>query len=45
MTLARAAAVRLYGWLFRFLVLVVPRARELDGILDMLDGEGDERIL
>jgi hypothetical protein len=45
MTLARAVATRLYGWLFRLLILVVPRARELDGIVDMLDGEGDERIL
>jgi len=45
MTVTRAVAVRLYGWLFRLLLVVVPRARELDAILDMLDGEGDERIL
>jgi hypothetical protein len=45
MTVTRAAAVRLYGWLFRLLVLVVPRAEELDGILDILDGESDDRIL
>jgi hypothetical protein len=45
MTLTRAVAVRLYGWLFRLLVLAVPGAGELETILDMLDGEGDERIL
>ncbi len=45
MTVTRAAAAWLYGWLFRLLVLVVPRPGELDGILDILDGEGDERIL
>jgi hypothetical protein len=45
MTFTRAVAVGLYGFLFRLLIMVVPRARELDAILDMLDGEGDERIL
>jgi hypothetical protein len=45
MTATRAAAIRLYGWLFRLLLVVVPSARELDGVLEMLDGEGDEWIL
>jgi hypothetical protein len=45
MTLTRAMAVRLYGWLFRLLVFAVPRAHELDAVLEMLDGDGDERIL
>jgi hypothetical protein len=45
MTLARAVAVRIYGWLFRLLIVFVPRAQELDGILDLLDGEADERVL
>jgi hypothetical protein len=43
MTLARGLAVRLYGLLFQVLVVVVPRAGELDTILDILDGEGNER--
>ena len=45
MTLARGLAVRLYGLLFRLLILVVPRAQELDVILRILDGEWDERFL
>lgn len=45
MTVTRAATVRLYGWLFRLLLVVVPNAGELDGVLQMLDGGGDERIL
>jgi hypothetical protein len=45
MTLARAVAVRLYGLLFRVLIRVVPGASELDAILDILDGEGNERFL
>ena len=45
MMLTRGLAVRLYGLLFRLLILVVPRAQELDVILHILDGEGDERFL
>jgi hypothetical protein len=45
MTLAKAVAARLYGLLFSFLILVVPKAEELDVVLDVLDGEGDERFL
>jgi hypothetical protein len=45
MTLARAVAVRLYGLLFGLLILVVPKAEELDVVLDVLDGEGDEQFL
>lgn len=45
MTLARGWAVRLYGLVFRLLIVVVPLAGELDVILDILDGENDERIL
>ena len=45
MTLARGLAVRLYGLLFRLLIIVVPQAEELDMILDMLEGVGDERFL
>ena len=45
MTLARGLAVRLYGLLFRLLIVVVPQAEELDLILDMLEGVGDERFL
>jgi len=45
MTLARAVAVRLYGLLFRLLIRVVPGPSELDVILDLLDGEGNERFL
>lgn len=45
MTLARGLAVRLYGVIFRLLIVVVPQAGELDVILDILDGENDERIL
>ena len=45
MTFARAMAVRLYGLLFCLLIVVVPRAQELDVVLDMLDGEGDEQFL
>lgn len=45
MTLARGLAVRLYGLVFRLLIVVVPHAGELDVILDILDGENDERIL
>jgi hypothetical protein len=32
-------AVRLYGLLFRLLILVVPHVEELDVMLEMLDGE------
>jgi len=39
MTYARGLAMQLYGLLFRVLILVVPRASELDSILDILDGE------
>lgn len=45
MTLARGWAVRLYELVFRLLIVVVPQAGELDVILDILDGENDERIL
>jgi hypothetical protein len=45
MTLARAVAARLYGLLFCLLILVVPKAEELDVVLDVLDGEGDEQFL
>jgi len=45
MTLARSLAMRLYGLLFRLLIVVVPRAEELDVILDVLNGEGNERFL
>jgi hypothetical protein len=45
MTFARAVVVRLYGLLFAFLIFVVPKAQELDVVLDVLDGEGDERFL
>ena len=45
MMIARGLAVRLYGLLFRLLILVVPRAQELDVILRILDGEWDERFL
>lgn len=45
MTLARELVVRLYGLLFRLLILVVPHAGELDVMLDMLGGEEDERFL
>ena len=45
MTLARAVAVRLYGLLFGFLILVVPKSEELDVVFDVLDGEKDERFL
>ena len=45
MTLARGLAVGLYGLLFRLLIVVVPRAQELDVILRILDGERDERFL
>ena len=45
MTLATAVALRLYGVLFRVLIRVVPGAGELDVILDILDGEGNERFL
>jgi len=31
--------VRLYGLLFRLLILVVPQVEELDVMLEMLDGE------
>jgi hypothetical protein len=45
MTFARAVAVRLYGFLFGLLILVVPKAEELDMFLDVLGGERDERFL
>jgi hypothetical protein len=45
MTLARAMAVGLYGFLFRLLIMAVPKPEELDLVLRTLDGEGDERIL
>jgi hypothetical protein len=45
MTLARGLAIRLYGFLFRLLIVVVPRAQELDVLLRILDGEKDERFL
>jgi hypothetical protein len=45
MTLARAVAVRLYGLLFRLLIRIVPGPSELDAILEILDGEGNERFL
>jgi hypothetical protein len=45
MTFATALVVRLYGLLFRVLILLVPRASEADSIFDILDGEGDERFL
>jgi hypothetical protein len=44
MTLARGLVVRLYGLLFRALIVVVPRASEMDAILDILDGGGNERL-
>lgn len=37
--LTRRLAVRLYGLLFRLLILVVPQVEELDVMLEMLDGE------
>lgn len=45
MTFATALVVRLYGLLFRVLILLVPRASELDSILNILDGEEGERFL
>ena len=45
MTLTTGLAARLYGLLFHVLILVVPRAGELDSVLDILDGEDDEGIL
>lgn len=38
-------AVRLYGLLFGLLTVVVPEPQELDAMLEMLDGERDERFL
>lgn len=35
----RRLAVRLYGLVFRLLILVVPQVEELDVMLEMLDGE------
>jgi hypothetical protein len=45
MTLARAVAVRLYGLVFGLLIRVVPKAEELDVVLEVLDGDGDEQFL
>ncbi len=45
MTLARQLVLRLYGLIFRSLILVVPRTEELDMMLEMLDGDGDEWFL
>ena len=40
--LARGLVVRLYGLLFELLIVVVPQADELDAMLNMLGGDGDE---
>lgn len=45
MTSTRRLAVRIYGLLFRLLILVVPQADELDVTVDLLSGEQDERFL
>lgn len=45
MTLARTLAMRLYGLLFGLLIVVVPHTEELDLILDILNGDTDERLL
>ncbi len=45
MSLARGVAVRLYGLLFWLLIGFVPRAHELDEMLDLLDGQEDGRFL
>ena len=45
MTLARSLAMRLYGLLFRLLIVVVPHREELHLILDILNGDTDERLL
>lgn len=45
MSLARGVVVRLYGLLFWLLIGFVPHARELDEMLDLLDGEEDGRLL
>jgi hypothetical protein len=45
MSLARGVALRLYGLLFRLLTAFVPRAEELEDMLDMLDEDEDERFL
>jgi hypothetical protein len=45
MTLARSVAMRLYGLLFRLLIVVVPHAEELDIIVDILNGDSDGRLL
>ena len=43
--LMSGVASRLYGWVFRLLIALVPRVDELDRMLDMLEGDGDERVL
>jgi hypothetical protein len=45
MTLARGLATRLYGLLFRCLIFFVPGRQELDDVMEMFDGERDERFL
>jgi hypothetical protein len=44
MTLARGLVARLYGLLFRLLIPDVPRGSELDSILEILDGQRNERL-
>jgi hypothetical protein len=45
MTLARGLATRLYGLLFRCLIILVPGRQELDDVMEILDGERDKRFL
>ncbi len=45
MIFARALATRLYGLFFRCLIVIVPGRRELDDVMEMLDGERDEWFL
>lgn len=45
MTVARSLASWLYGRVFRLLLALVPRVEELDVMLDILDGESDDRLL
>jgi hypothetical protein len=45
MTFARGLATRLYGLLFRCLIIFVPGRRELDDVMEILDGERDKRLL